>query len=73
MSPRMALQALEVVSNTAKIRGDHCIVADAFQSVRFVQGMQSYTADLTRKIERRLPNDENFSCWSLSSIRIINL
>ena len=60
MSPRMALQALEVVSNTAKIRGDRCVVADAFQSIRFVQGMQSYTADLSRKIERRLPNDENF-------------
>lgn len=60
MSPRMALQALEVVSNSAKIRGDHRIVADSFQSIRFVQGMQSYTADLARKIERRLPHDENF-------------
>jgi len=60
MSPRMALQALEVVSNTARIRGDDRIARDAFQSIRFVQGMQSYTADLTRKIERRLPSDENF-------------
>ena len=60
MSPRMALQALEVVSNAARIRGDGRIVRDAFQSIRFVQGMQSYTAELTRKIERRLPSDENF-------------
>ncbi|MFK8112373.1 MAG: AAA family ATPase [Rubripirellula sp.] len=60
MSPRMALQSLEVVSNCARIRSDGCIVADAFQSIRFVQGMQSYTADLTRKIERRLPDEESF-------------
>ena len=61
MSPRMALQALEVISNTARIRGDNQIVKDAFQSIRFVQGMQSYTAELTRKIERRLPTEDNFS------------
>ena len=61
MSPRMALQALEVISNTARIRGDNQIVKDAFQSIRFVQGMQSYTAELTRKIERRLPTQDNFS------------
>ena len=61
MSPRMALQSLEVVSNTAKMREDRCIVADAFQSIRFVQGMQSYTADLSRKIERRLPTDGELS------------
>lgn len=60
MSPRMALQALEVVGNCAKIRGDGIVTADAFQSIRFVQGMQSYTADLNRKIEKRLPDDENF-------------
>ncbi|MGI9471676.1 MAG: AAA family ATPase, partial [Rubripirellula sp.] len=61
MSPRMALQALEVVTNSARIRGDQRIVADAFQSIRFVQGMQSYTADLTRKIQRRLPDEEGFA------------
>ena len=61
MSPRMALQALDVISNTARIRGDNQIVKDAFQSIRFVQGMQSYTAELTRKIERRLPTQDNFS------------
>ncbi len=61
MSPRMALQALEVVSNCARERGDDRIVAEAFQSIRFVQGMQSYTADLTRKIDRRLPDDDGFS------------
>jgi MoxR-like ATPase len=60
MSPRMALQSLEVVSNCARMRPDNCILAEAFQSIRFVQGMQSYTADLTRKIQRRLPQDENF-------------
>jgi MoxR-like ATPase len=60
MSPRMALQSLEVVSNCARIRGDDKITADAFQSIRFVQGMQSYTADLTRKISRRLPDEEDF-------------
>lgn len=60
MSPRMALQSLEVVGNCAKIRGDNVITADAFQSIRFVQGMQSYTADLPRKIEKRLPSDADF-------------
>ncbi len=60
MSPRMALQSLEVVSNCARIRGDHRITPDAFQSIRFVQGMQSYTAELSRKIERQLPDDEDF-------------
>ncbi|WP_417749015.1 AAA family ATPase [Rosistilla oblonga] len=56
MSPRMALQSLEVVANCARIRGDNLITADAFQSIRFVQGMQSYTADLSRKIEKQLPS-----------------
>ncbi|MEZ6089499.1 MAG: AAA family ATPase [Pirellulaceae bacterium] len=55
MSPRMALQSLEVVSNCARIRGDDTIAPEAFQSIRFVQGMQSYTADLARKIDKQLP------------------
>ena len=59
MSPRMAIQSLEVVSNVAKIRGDNKITPEAFQSIRFVQGMQSYTADLERKIEKRLPNKDD--------------
>ena len=61
MSPRMALQALDVVTNTARIRGDLKITPQAFKSIRFVQGMQSYTADLERKIEKQLPKDESFS------------
>ncbi len=78
MSPRMALQALAVVSNCAKMRGDHCIVPDAFQSIRFVQGMQSYTAELTRKIEKRLPTkeelriqltDQDFGCLGDGPLR----
>ncbi|GAA5506041.1 AAA family ATPase [Novipirellula caenicola] len=58
MSPRMAIQSLEVVSNAAKIHGDMTITAEAFQSIRFVQGMQSYTADLARRIERQLPDEK---------------
>ena len=61
MSPRMALQALKVVTNAARMRPDKKITADAFQSIRFVQGMQSYTADLERKIEKQLPKDAEFS------------
>ncbi|WP_146595850.1 AAA family ATPase [Novipirellula galeiformis] len=57
MSPRMAIQSLEVVSNEAKIHGDNTVTAEAFRSIRFVQGMQSYTADLSRRIERQLPNE----------------
>ena len=60
MSPRMALQSLEVVSNCARIRADKKIRPQAFQSIRFVQGMQSYTADLERKIEKLLPEDEDY-------------
>ena len=60
MSPRMALQALEVVTNCARYRTDKKIRPAAFQSIRFVQGMQSYTADLTRKIEKLLPDDEDY-------------
>ena len=58
MSPRMAIQSLEVVSNAAKIHGDMTITSEAFQSIRFVQGMQSYTADLERRIERQLPDEK---------------
>ena len=58
MSPRMALQSLAVVADAAKIRGDNLITAEAFQSIRFVQGMQSYTADLSRRIERQLPGED---------------
>lgn len=61
MSPRMALQSLEVVTNSARIDGDHRVKAESFQNIRFVQGMQSFTADLSRKIQRRLPDEEGFS------------
>ena len=61
MSPRMALQALKVVTNCARMRSDKKITADAFQSIRFVQGMQSYTADLERKIDKQLPHEEDFA------------
>ena len=60
MSPRMALQSLEVVTNCARIRADKKIRPQAFQSIRFVQGMQSYTADLERKIEKLLPAEEDY-------------
>lgn len=60
MSPRMALQALNVVTDAARMRGDDKVTATAFQSIRFVQGMQSYTADLERKIARHLPDEPNF-------------
>ncbi|WP_165440651.1 AAA family ATPase [Rubripirellula amarantea] len=60
MSPRMAIQSLKVVTNTARIRPDKKITADSFQSIRFVQGMQSYTADLERKIEKQLPKESDF-------------
>lgn len=60
MSPRMALQALNVVTDAARMRGDDKVTATAFQSIRFVQGMQSYTADLERKISRHLPEEPNF-------------
>ncbi len=61
MSPRMALQSLKVVTNAARMRPDKKITADAFQSIRFVQGMQSYTADLERKVEKLLPKNEDFA------------
>lgn len=60
MSPRMALQSLEIVTNSARIRADKKIRPQAFQNIRFVQGMQSYTADLERKIEKLLPSDEDY-------------
>ncbi|MGB7325146.1 MAG: AAA family ATPase [Rubripirellula sp.] len=60
MSPRMAIQALEVVASSARIRGDDRVTAPAFHNIRFVQGMQSYTADLDRKIDRHLPDEPNF-------------
>ncbi len=60
MSPRMALQSLKVVTNCARMRKDKKITADAFQNIRFVQGMQSYTAELDRKIEKQLPKNEDF-------------
>jgi MoxR-like ATPase len=60
MSPRMALQSLEIVTNSARISGDDRVRAESFQNIRFVQGMQSYTADLTRKIQRRLPDVDNY-------------
>ncbi len=60
MSPRMALQSLEVVTSSARIRGDDRVNAAAFQNIRFVQGMQSYTADLERKIARHLPEEPDF-------------
>ena len=61
MSPRMALQALEVVANCAKYRSDRKIRPQAFHSIRFVQGMQSYTAELDRKIDKLLPQEEDFA------------
>ncbi len=61
MSPRMALQALKIVTNCARMSADKTINSDAFQSIRFVQGMQSYTADLERKIEKQLPAADDFS------------
>ena len=61
MSPRMALQALKVVTNAARTRSDKKVTTAAFQDIRFVQGMQSYTADLERKIEKLLPKNEDFA------------
>lgn len=60
MSPRMALQSLEVLTDTARMRGDDKVTALSFQNIRFVQGMQSYTADLTRKIAKHLPEEGTF-------------
>ncbi|TWT79349.1 AAA domain (dynein-related subfamily) [Planctomycetes bacterium CA13] len=71
MSPRMAIQSLEVVSNAARIHGDDIITPDAFQSIRFVQGMQSYTADLARRIEKQLPGGKSVD--SASSKELVNI
>ncbi|QDT03573.1 AAA domain (dynein-related subfamily) [Rubripirellula lacrimiformis] len=60
MSPRMALQSLEVVASSARARGDDRVTSPAFHNIRFVQGMQSYTADLDRKIDRHLPSEPDF-------------
>ena len=60
MSPRMALQSLKVVTNCARMHPEKKITAEAFQSIRFVQGMQSYTAELERKIEKQLPKNADF-------------
>ncbi|WP_146525958.1 AAA family ATPase [Novipirellula artificiosorum] len=70
MSPRMAIQSLEVVSNAARIHGDDTVTAESFQSIRFVQGMQSYTADLARRIEKQLPGGTSADESTAESIQI---
>ena len=60
MSPRMAIESLRVVLGTAQMRPSRQVTAEVFQQIRFVQGMQSYTADLNRKILRLLPDKDAF-------------
>lgn len=60
MSPRMAIESLRIVLSTAQMRPSHLVTPEVFQQIRFVQGMQSYTAELNRKILRLLPGEDDF-------------
>lgn len=61
MSPRMAIQALKVVTNEARMKADSVITSDTMHAIRFVQGMQSYTADLESKIDKLMPPSKRIS------------
>lgn len=61
ISPRMAIQAHRIVKDAARIRGRLRVTRECFESIRFVQGMQSYTADLQSKIHKLLPKDDDFA------------